>query len=351
MIRDEIHQTEDTEVKRRKPKRWMSCTSLRRILKETKGQAFAIVALSLPVLVGGAAIAVDVGHMYVAKSVMQNAVDAGSRAGASVLAEGGSQADANTAATSYALENLSTYSYVANVEPTVTFPTSDSVNVTITHAVPLFFAPVFGIDTADVSSVATAGLSNVSSVEPNTLVPLAIYCNNESGCSGSLSVDQNLTLRRYCGNFFADGPSGNGCGNAIADGENFFVGLTFDNSNSNAQFRSDVLDGYSGTVTLGQTARALPGNRNGWRDGMTDRLADGRNEVVVPIIEKLEPVSGTFNIQIVDFVKVDISSFAISGNTDTTTLQIIRGAVSATEFADTDQGLGINSVVGVRLSQ
>jgi hypothetical protein len=164
-------------------------------------------------------------------------------------------------------------------------------------------------------------------------------------------VEQKLSLRRYCGNFFKDSAAGNGCGNAIADGENFLVGITFDNSNSNNQFRTDVRDGYSGTVTLGQSARALPGNRNGWRNGMTDRLADGRGEVVIPIIEKLEPVSGTFKIQIVDFVKVDISSFGISGNTDTTTLQIIRGAVSATDFADSDQGLGINSVVGVRLPQ
>ena len=102
--------------------------------------------------------------------------------------------------------------------------------------------------------------------------------------------------------------------------------------------------------TLGQTARALPGNRNGWRSGMTDRLADGRNEVFIPIIAKLEPVTQTNNIQIVDFVKVSISSFAISGNTDTTTLQIIRGAGSTTEFSDSSQGLGINSVVDVRLS-
>ena len=50
-----------------------------------------------------------------------------------------------------------------------------------------------------------------------------------------------------------------------------------------------------------------------------------------------------------DFVKVDFSSFAVSENTDTMTLQIIRGAVSAAEFAGSDQGLGINSVVGVRL--
>ena len=48
---------------------------------------------------------------------------------------------------------------------------------------------------------------------------------------------------------------------------------------------------------------------------------------------------------------MNISSFAIDGNTDTTTFQIIRGAVSTTDFADDSEGLGIESVVGVRLSE
>ena len=316
----------------------------------TKGQIVAIVALALPAIAGGAALAVDVGHIFVAKSAIQTAVDAGARAGTAVLAEGGSQAATTASANSFVSQNLSTIPYLATITPVISFPTSESVKVTIEHNLSLYFARVLGIETAPIANTATAALASVSAVGENTLIPLAIYCNNESGCSGSLAVDQNLTLRRYCGNFFKDGAEGNSCGNAIADGEVFIVGITFDNSNSNAVFWTAVRDGYSGTVSLGQTARALPGNRNGWRSGMTDRLADGRNEAFIPIIAKLEPVTQTNNIQIVDFVKVSISSFAISGNTDTTTLQIIRGAGSTTEFSDSSQGLGINSVVDVRLS-
>lgn len=317
----------------------------------TKGQIVAIVALALPAIAGGAALAVDVGHIFVAKSAIQTAVDAGARAGTAVLAEGGSQTAATASANSFVSQNLSTIPYLATITPVISFPTSESVKVTIEHNLSLYFARVLGIETAPIANTATAALASVSAVGENTLIPLAIYCNNESGCSGSLTVDQNLTLRRYCGNFFKDGAGGNTCGDAIADGEVFIVGITFDNSNSNAAFRAAVRDGYSGTISLGQSARALPGNRVGWRSGMTARLADGRNEAFIPIIAKLEPTANTFNIQIADFVKVNISSFAISGNTDTTTLQIIRGAVSTTEFSDSSQGLGINSVVGVRLSE
>ena len=324
--------------------------SVRKIFKETNGQALIVAALALPVIGGAAALAVDVGHAYVAKTSIQTAVDAGARAGAAILADGGSQADATTAATTFANANLDTAVYLANAVPAVSFPTSTSISVSVEHDVSFYFAPLVGIDSTSVSASATATLASVSGVGANSLVPLAIYCNNDTGCAGVLSVGQNYSLQRYCGNFFKDGATGSSCGNTISDGEVFLVGITFDNNNSNAAFRSAVEDGYSDSVSLGQEARALPGNRNGWRSGMTNRLSDGRNEAYVPIISGLDPTTGTYNIQIADFVKVDISSFVEDGSTDTTTLQITQGAVSTTDFADSGEGLDINSVVGVRLS-
>ncbi len=324
---------------------------LRAAHRDEKGQVLVIAALTLPVLLGMGALAVDVGYVYVARTAMQNAADAGARAGAASLASGG-QNQATLDATNFANLNLAQSSYLAGATPTVTFPDADSVQVTINHpTLPLFFARAIGFNTTVVNAAATASLQNVNSVDPGNLVPLAIYCNNPSGCGGSLSVGQNLSLRRYCGNFFQDGAGGNACGNTIADGENFLQGITFDNSNSNNAFRTAVRDGYDETVTLDQAARALPGNRNGWRSGMTDRLAEGRNEMTLAVIRELNPASGNFNISVVDFIQVRVSSFAISGNTDTTTFEIIRTAVSTTDFALSGEGLDINSVTGVRLTQ
>ena len=183
------------------------------------------------------------------------------------------------------------------------------------------------------------------------MIPLAITCNNPGGCAGVLAVGQTLTTRRYCGNYYADGPSGNGCGNTIADGEIFLAGITFDNNNSNSAFRDAVRDGYDEEVSIDQLARALPGNRNGWRSGMTDRLAAGENELVFPVIREATSPSGNFNVEIVDFVQVRISNFAQAGNTDETTFTIIQSSVSATDFATASQGLGIESITGVRLTQ
>jgi hypothetical protein len=237
------------------------------------------------------------------------------------LANGGSQANATAAATNITNLNLADYSNLFIAVPNINYPAANTVQVTMTHNLPLFLAPVIGLNSGAVNSSATAQFFPVATIPPNTMAPLAIYCNNQAGCTGALNLNQNLTTRRYCGNYFANGPSGKG--------------ITFNNNNSNNQFRSDVRDGYGGAVSMGQLARALPGNRNGWRDGMIDRLAaPGGNEVILPVIQQSANPSANYNIEILDFIKVRISNFSIMGNTDQTTFEIIQSSISATDFAE-----------------
>jgi len=324
----------------------------RRLLGSARGQVLAIAALALPVILGAGALAVDVGYMYVARSALQNAADAGARAGASVLAAGGTQADASAAATNFANQNINSNAFLAGAQPVVNFPTATSLQVSFNFNLPLFFAPVLGVNTAAVPATAAAGINPVAGVGPGNLVPLGVYCNNPGGCTGVLAVGQTLTTRRYCGNFFQDGPGGNACGNAVGNGEIFLQGMTFDeNSNSNSLFRERVYSGYDIDVNIDDAARALPGNRNGWRSGMENRLTEGRNEMTLAVIRELSPASQAYNIQVVDFIQVRVLNFQQQGNTDQTTFEIIRSSVSSTNFAQQGQGLGINSVVGVRLSQ
>lgn len=323
---------------------------IRRFLKNKSGQVTVLFALTLPAMVGIGALAVDGGQLFVARSIMQNAADAGARAGTAVLAEGGTQSEAAAAAANFANQNMVSVSILAGATPAVTFPTAESVQVSINHNVPLVLAPSLGFNTANVATGATAQLAGARSIEPGHVVPLAIYCNNAGGCAGALAVGQTMTLRRYCGNYFADGPSGNACGSAIADAEIFMAGITFDDNNSDCAFRDAVEDGYGEAVAMGQQARALPGNHNGWRSGMTNRLSAGDNELVLPVIREAANPNGNYNVEIVDFVKVRISSFATSGSSDQTTLEIIQSQVSTLDFADTGEGLDINSITGVRLS-
>lgn len=308
-------------------------------------------ALVIPVIMGMSALAVDVGYLYVARTAMQTAADAGARAGAAILANGGTPDAANAEALNYARQNLGTAPYLASAVPVVNFPTATSIQVNINNNLPLFFAPIIGINTAGVATTAGAAIAPASSVPPGGVVPLGVYCNNPSGCAGVLAVGQTLTMRRYAGNYFADAQNDSTAGNTVAPGENFLVGFTLDDhSNSNSLFRERVYSGYDVQVNYGDPARALPGNRNGWRDGMANRLTEGRNEMTLAVIRQRDPVTQTYNIEIVDFIQVRVTNFQEMGNTDQTTLEIIRTAMSTNSFAQAGQGYGINSVVGVRLS-
>ena len=73
--------------------------------------------------------------------------------------------------------------------------------------------------------------------------------------------------------------------------------------------------------------------------------------MVLPVIREAASPSGDYNVTIIDFIKVRVHSFSTSGNTDETSFEIIRSHVTTSDFSDGNQGLNIESVVGVRLSQ
>ncbi|MFP6871052.1 MAG: pilus assembly protein TadG-related protein [Nitrospinota bacterium] len=326
---------------------------IRRLASDARGQTLVIVGLALPVLIGGGAIAVDVGYMFVAKGVMQTAADAGARAGGAILAQGGTQGEAQTEALNYVNQNLNSVTYLTGAVSTITFPTPESVKVNLSHALPLFFAPFIRVDAVTVTTGATPKLFPVSAIAPGNLVPFGIYCNNAAGCSGQLGVLQSFAgMLRHCGNVF--GASGSACNyspNTPLEGEIFLTGLSFNDNNSNGELKDEVENGYSGTATIGQVLGALSGMRQGWQPAMRNRLNAGENEMTFTVLAPADPGSGT--VKIVDFVQVRIDAFrsGSANSQDQFDFQIIPRAVSSNDFATSDQGLGIGSVQGVRLIQ
>ena len=325
----------------------------RRVIKDSQGVIVAVIALLLPAIIGMGALAVDVGYMFVAKSIMQTAVDAGARAGGAILAGGGTQVEAEAEARSYVGQNIDNSTFMQGATATVTFPTSESIRVGIEHTLPLFFAPIIGMDNATIDTGATAELASVRAISPGNLVPFGIYCNNEGGgCSGQLSVEQTFSsMLRHCGNVFgASGSSCNYSSDTPADSEIFLTGLSFNNNNSNGELKDEVESGYSGTATLGDVLGALPGTRQRWQRSMRNRLHAGHTEMTLPVISPVDSSNGS--VAIVDFIQVRITSFnpGSASAQDEFSFEIIPAAVSSTEFATDAEGLGINSVLGVRLT-
>src|SRR5260370_8785764 len=65
--------------------------ALRSFARKPRGQVFVTVSLALVALMGISALAVDVGHLWTTRRLMQNAADAAAMAGADEVAIGGSK--------------------------------------------------------------------------------------------------------------------------------------------------------------------------------------------------------------------------------------------------------------------
>jgi Flp pilus assembly protein TadG len=325
---------------------------LRRKWRNQKGQALVLVTVFLGGLLGMAALAIDMGNLYVAKASLQKAADAAVLAGGSGLVI--DQATATARATNIGNQNIAAHNTVSGAALTVTFPAASTIRVTAAHpAVALFLGGIAGFNSAPVSATASATVAPVGGAPG--LVPLAIYCNSPGGCGpGNLPLStpatpNPMTLNRYCGNFFMGGPGGSACGNNVAPNEVFLQGVTItQQSNSNAVFREEVYSGYNGDVNMGDQVGALPGNRNGWKSGMINRLAEGRNEMTLAVIQ---PIGAGLDMEVVDFVRVRVNNFNVGNgnNTDTTTLEIIEHICSTCPTGTPGQGLG--SIVKVQLTE
>ncbi len=317
-------------------------------VRREEGQALVLCCLFLAALLGMASLAVDVGKLYLVSASFQRAADAAALAGGSGLVV--SQAEATSRATQFANLNLSTQPGLSNgTTTTVTFPTANTVKVTISNpALNLFFGGIIGRPTAPVSAHATAMIESVTSMTGN-LVPLAVYCYTEADCEGVLEVGQQWDMQRYCGNFFESGANGSTCGNSIVPGEAFLTAVTFTGeSNSTDVFRDEVLNGYAGTIAVGDQVGTLqPGNRIGWQSGMRQRIQNEDREVVLPVIVSDPDVPG--GIKVFDLIKVYIVDFYNERNWDRLVFRIIQRMTSTTSFATGSEGYNIDSLVGVRL--
>jgi Flp pilus assembly protein TadG len=182
--------------------------TLNNLVTDQSGVIAAWVAVSLVVLIGMAALAIDIGRLAVAKSELQKAADAGALAGARGLCMGPptpNWTQAQNMATDTALKNWADanlivtcevqvgywdYSWTettapANLKPTGTATTSQdvpAVKVTIRKTAgqnhgPLLmlFAPIMGVKSKDVSAqaVACAIPEPVNTIDSGVGFPLA----------------------------------------------------------------------------------------------------------------------------------------------------------------------------------
>jgi hypothetical protein len=134
--------------------------------KRETGQALAVVALSLVVMIGAVGLAIDMGYLRYAKRRLQTAADSAAIAGASELKDGNYQTAALNDSKSNGFENGVDGVTVSAFNPPQDPPfagrlnQNDYVEVQVQQNAPTFFMRIFGIKTATVTASAVGELGS-----------------------------------------------------------------------------------------------------------------------------------------------------------------------------------------------
>ena len=133
-------------------------TLLGRLFDDSRGSVLVLSVAALTVLVGSAALAVDLGMLVTARTQSQRAADAGALAGAMILADPtGLESEARQEAREFANKHdiMGINAQVTDADVDVIMDSS-KVRVRVRHSVPTVFARIFGADSVDVATVAAA---------------------------------------------------------------------------------------------------------------------------------------------------------------------------------------------------
>jgi Flp pilus assembly protein TadG len=171
------------------------------VILQRRGTVSALIALTLPVIIGVTAVGLDGGLMYLQRRQAQSAADSAALAGAYALYGGATFSAAQTAAATIGSENGITIS-----TSQVTQPTSSTVAVSVTSTKPKAFSAIWGAGNMSATATATAtwGASS-SSVTPystyavvllNTVTPTmsqSLYLTGSAVLTANAGIQVNST--------------------------------------------------------------------------------------------------------------------------------------------------------------
>lgn len=181
----------------------------KKLVKNEDGQVLVLFALLMVVLMGFAALTIDVGMAYATKAKLQNAADAAALAGAQDLPNAGT---AKNIAVDFAGKNglKATQNGVKKDGDTVTATTpyngdSTKIEVVCTRTVQYTFARFLGFTQSDVTARAVANkVANLPSAftgyaifSESATTPLYVGKAGQSKCIGAIHTNNTLNLGKH----------------------------------------------------------------------------------------------------------------------------------------------------------
>jgi hypothetical protein len=284
-----------------------------------RGQSMVLALVFLTVLMGMAALVLDVGSWYRAQRSAQSTADASALAAAQGLTD---TSAATSLATSYANKNGGGIAAVGGITFSSQWMPNDTVAVKVTRPAPGFFAKLFGIGSVNVTGRATARAFNVSSAR--YVAPIVVHykhpllhctqsahpsCNPEFGRSTTLTLSD---LHQ------PGGGSGAGSFGLIN------LNQLDDTGNVGAETLADWLtNGYDKDMPLGQYNSAPSANFNNsqFLAGLNSVIG---KEVLFPVYRLLTGPGANAKYDIIGWVGFYIRSYTADGTHGTLTGEFSR---------------------------
>jgi Flp pilus assembly protein TadG len=277
------------------------------------GQATVITVVFLVVLLGMAALVLDVGSWYRAKRSAQSTADAAALAGAQSLPD---TSTAKTLAQQYASKNGGIGSGAVTFSSAQS--TNDSITVQVSRPAPGFFSKLFGVRSVTTGGNATARSEVIS--QARYVAPITVHykhallnCKGPSShptCNPDFGVTTTLDLEDL---HQAGGGSGSGAFGLI--------NLNYGDSTGSvgAGTLADwLLHGYDDYLPLGTYYSAPSANFNNSQfTGALDQVLG--KEVLFPVYRLLTGPGSNAKYDIIGWVGFVITSYSTAGSTGSLT--------------------------------
>jgi hypothetical protein len=306
-----------------------------------KGQSMVLALVFLTVLMGMAALVLDVGSWYRAHRAAQSTADASALAAAQALPD---TAAATTLANQYAAKN----SVPGAAAPQITFSRqgfeTDTISVTVTRPSPGFFAKLFGLTSVNVKGRATARAWNVEQVKG--VAPITVnYKHNllnctrgqNPTCDPSFGVPTQLNLEDIHQPGAKDAAGSFGLINLDQQsGGNIGAGTLAD----------WLLNGYPDYLSVGNYNSAPSANFNNsqFTSALDQQIG---KELMFPVYRLLKGPGSNALYTIIGWVGFVVTSYNTSGSTGVlkgTFSRYVTDGVPAEHGGGGAQGLGVHKV-------
>jgi hypothetical protein len=221
-----------------------------------RGQIAVAMMLVMIPLLGMIGLGTDLGLLFFHWGIVQKAADSAVLAGAGYLPNHTSTAQ--TKATSYATQNgLKNSEIVSNIVA------GDNMSITMTtsRTVPYYFLQLVGVRSGTVKPMAKAGIQQ-NTEGARGLIPVGLPCTATS-CSYTVGQEYQLVQA---------GTNGNGGSWNVGPGNwgRLALGTT-----GGTQFLNNLINGYQGSINVGDKVTAETGQVNGPTDeGITTARVD-----------------------------------------------------------------------------